>query len=164
MKIRHAVAAGLVAVAMSVPAQADVGPYFGVKGGFMDADAGGHDNALNGGGVFGYKFFDDERGSGALEAEGTLTLRDGDTDGGGDWDVSTIAVYFAYRTIGELYFKAKGGFADQNVGGTSAVADDTVFSFGLGGGWQVNRKSALEVEYTVFDDIDFISVGFITRF
>ena len=70
MKFRHAIAAGIVALAVAVPASADVGPYFGVKGGLMDADASGHDKALAAGGMFGYRFFDDYRGSGALEAEG----------------------------------------------------------------------------------------------
>jgi outer membrane immunogenic protein len=164
MNFRHVVTAGLVALAISAPVHADVGPYFGVKGGFMDIDAGGHDKALAAGGVFGYRFFDDARGSGALETEAVLTVKDGDIDGGGDWEAMTIALYFAYRSIGEVYFKGKAGFVDQDIDGTNAVGDDTTFSFGIGGGWQVDRKSALEVEYTAYDDLSFFSVGFITRF
>ncbi|HKQ31394.1 MAG TPA: outer membrane beta-barrel protein [Burkholderiales bacterium] len=164
MNIRHLFAIGLVAAATCMPAHAEVGPYFGAKGGFMDIDAGGHDKALAGGGVIGYRFFDDQRGSGALEAEATLTVKDGDIDGGGDWEATTIGFYFAYRSIGELYFKGKAGFVDQDIDGTGGASDDTTFSFGFGGGWQIDRKSALEVEYTSYDDLAFISVGFITRF
>jgi hypothetical protein len=164
MNFRHATAVGLVALALAAPAQADVGPYIGAKAGLMDADASGHDEALNIGGVFGYRFFDDNRGSGSLEGELTLSGKDGDTPGGGDWDVTTVAAYFAYRTPGEFYFKGKAGFADQNVGGTSAIDDETGLSFGVGGGWQIDRKASLEVEYTVYDDLKFISVGFNTRF
>lgn len=164
MNFRHAVAAMFVTLALSAPVHADTGPYFGAKGGLMDADASGHDKALAAGGVFGYRFFDDTRGSGALEAEGVLTLKDGDIDGGGDWEAMTVALYFAYRSIGEVYFKGKAGFVDQDVDGTNQVDDETTFSFGLGGGWQIDRKSALELEYTAYDDLSFVSLGFITRF
>ncbi len=164
MKIHHLALASFVALA-AVPAQATENtPYFGFKAGWMDADASGHDNALNIGGVFGYKFFQEPHGSGALEGEVTTTLKDGDMSGGGDWDVGTIAIYFAYRTAGEVFLKAKAGVADQNVGGTSALPDDTGLVFGFGVGWQATRKASLEFEYTIFDDINFVSIGYNTHF
>jgi len=164
MNLRYVSAAALLALAASMPVHAEPGPYFGAKGGFMDADAGGHDKALAAGGIIGYRFFDDNRGSGSLEVDLSTTLKDGDIDGGGDWDAMVLGAYFAYRSVGEVYFKGKVGFADQDVDGTGSVEDDTNVSFGIGGGWQINRKAALEVEYTVYDDLSFFSVGFITRF
>lgn len=165
MPIRHlALAAIVIAVMLASPAQADNGPYFGFKAGFMDADAGGHKDPFNLGGVFGYRFFEEGHGSGAIEAEGTITLKDGDMDRGGDWDISTLAIYFAYRTAGELYFKGKGGFAQQNIGGTGAVPDETGLSLGIGVGWKATRKAGLEIEFTLFDDVDFLSVGFYSNF
>ena len=164
MNLRHLSAAALVAITVTLPVHADPGPYFGFKGGFMDADADGHDRALAAGGVIGYRFFDDTRGSGSLEVDLSTTVQDGDIDGGGDWDAMVLGAYFAYRSVGEVYFKGKVGFADQDVDGSGAVKDDTAFSFGVGGGWQINRKAALEVEYTVYDDLSFFSVGYITRF
>jgi len=164
MKMQHLALAGLVALSLAAPARAELGPYFGAKAGFMDADAGGHDNPFNAGGVFGYRFFEESHGSGSVEAEGTLTLKDGDRDQGGDWDISTVAVYFAYRTAGEVYLKGKAGFLQQNIGGTPNVPDDTGFSAGFGVGWQATRKASIEAEFTLLDDVDFISIGFYTRF
>jgi hypothetical protein len=164
MKMHNLALAGLVALAMAAPAQAELGPYFGAKAGFVDADAGGHENPLNVGGVFGYRFFEEAHGSGAVEGEGMLTLKDGNIDGGGDWDFATVGVYFAYRTSSEVYLKGKAGFAQQNVGGTDNVHDDTGFSAGFGVGWQASRKAGVELEYTLFDDVDFLSIGFYSRF
>ncbi|HYM48235.1 MAG TPA: outer membrane beta-barrel protein [Burkholderiaceae bacterium] len=162
--MRHLSFVGLFALALAAPAQAENAPYFGFKAGFMDADAGGHDNPFNAGGVFGYRFFEDATGSGAVEGEGTITLKDGELQGGGDWDIATIGVYFAYRTAGEVYLKGKAGFAQQNIGGTGAVPDDTGLSFGFGVGWKPTRKAGVELEFTLFDDVDFLSIGFFTNF
>jgi hypothetical protein len=164
MKMRHLALLGLVALSLAAPAQADLGPYFGFKAGFMDADAGGHDNPLNIGGLFGYRFFEESHGSGSIEGEGTITVKDGDIDGGGDWDIATTAIYFAYRTGGEVYLKGKAGFAQQNVGGTRRVPDDTGFALGFGVGWQATRKAGVEIEFSIFDDVDFLSLGFYSRF
>jgi hypothetical protein len=165
MKMRHHLAfVALAAMTLAAPARAELGPYFGVKAGFMDADAGGHDNPLNAGGLFGYRFFEEPHGSGAIEGEATLSLKDGEKDAGGDWDIATTAIYFAYRTSGEVYLKGKAGFAQQNVGGSASVPDDTGLSFGFGVGWQATRKAGVEVEFTLFDDVDFLSIGFYSRF
>jgi hypothetical protein len=164
MKMHQLALAGLLTLAAAAPAHADLGPYFGAKAGFMDADAAGHDNPFNGGVLFGYRFFEESHGSGAVEAEGTLSMKDGELQGGGDWDISTVGVYFAYRTAGEAYLKGKLGFAQQNIGGTGAVSDDTAVSFGFGVGWQATRKAGVELEFTVLDDVDFTSIGFFTRF
>lgn len=164
MTLHNLALAGLVTLALATPAHAELGPYFGVKAGFMDADAHGLDDPFNAGGVFGYRFFEESHGSGAVEAEGTITLKDGDIQGGGDWDISTVAVYFAYRTAGDVYLKGKAGFLQQNVGGTAGVPDDTGLSFGFGVGWQATSKAGIEAEFTVLDDVDFISIGFYSRF
>ena len=165
MKMRHHLAfVALAAVTLAAPVRADLGPYFGVKAGYMDADAPGHKEALNLGGLFGYRFFEEPHGSGAIEGEATITVVDGDKNAGGDWDINTTAIYFAYRTAGEVYLKGKAGFLQQNIGGTSDVPDDTGLSFGFGVGWQATHKAGIEAEYTVLDDVDFISIGFYSRF
>lgn len=164
MNIRHLSAAGVIALFMAATAHADVGAYFGATAGLMNPDATGHDNAFNAGGVFGYRFFDALNGSGSIEAVATTTLKDGNTDGGGDWHLSTVGLYFAYRTTGEVYLKAKGGFAQQSIGGTGSVPEGTRLSFGFGGGWQATPKAAVELEYTLLRDVDFLSIGFNSRF
>ena len=65
-------------------------PYFGVKAGLMMPDASGLDDALNIGGVIGVPVTELRRdGSGiagtiSVEGELTVTLVEGDVDGGGD--------------------------------------------------------------------------------
>ena len=73
MRVRHLAFVGLVALSAAAPTQAaDNLAYFGFKAGLMNADAGGHDDPLNVGAVFGYQFFEESHGSGALEGEFTV--------------------------------------------------------------------------------------------
>src|SRR5438105_11945290 len=97
--------------------------YFRAMAGLMDPSAGGHDNTFNVGAGVGFRIFDEASGSGALEADVTTSLKKGEKDEGGEWNVDTVAVYFAYRSAGDVYFKAKGGFADQTVRNTDHIPD-----------------------------------------
>ncbi len=144
------------------------GPYLGAKLGIMDADVSGLDDATNVGLFAGYNF--GELGDGiswALEAEFTTTISDGDVDVlglNGDWDVDTQALYAVLRVGGDLYGKLRAGYLREDVSvsiaGVSIGGDDTGFSGGLGGGWQVNEQLAIEAEYTlVEEDLDFYSIG-----
>lgn len=168
MKMRHFLATTFVALlSVSVSTHAAENQlYFGGKAGLMDADAAGHKDPLNIGAVIGFTFDENPNGSISLEGELTTTIKDGDLQGGGDWDIGTIGVYAAYRTAGDAYLKAKAGFVDQNASGTSTdkVPDDTGASFGFGVGFRTSRKAGLEFEYTILDDVDFMSLGFYTRF
>lgn len=158
--------ATLLTMAVAAPAAAQKNPwYIGAKIGQMDIDAGGFDEATNFGFVLGYHLLADKHGSLSLEGEYTNSLKDGDIAGGGDWDVETLAAYAAYRTArapGDVFLKAKAGFADAEVSG---FADDSGFSFGAGVGWALSKKADIEFEYTVIeDDLNFLSVGFTTHF
>lgn len=162
--------AGCLAFSAAASAQ-DAPFYLGVKVGSMDADFSGFDRAVNVGLNIGYELLRDTRGALAIEGEYTTTASDGDISGGGEWDADTLAVYAAYRTAGDLYVKGKAGYLNQDVKGTGGGAsnitsgDESGFSYGIGAGWRLDRKSALEIEYTVAsDELKFISLGYIARF
>jgi hypothetical protein len=145
--------------------------YLGVKVGSMDADFSGFDRAVNIGVNVGYELMRDSRGALAVEGEYTTTASDGEISGGGEWDVDTLAAYAVYRTTGDLYVKGKAGYLNQDIKGTGAGAtritssDDSGFAYGIGAGWRLDRKSSLEVEYTAAsDELNFISLGYVTRF
>lgn len=137
----------------------------------MDADFSGFDKAFNVGAGVGYDLQSNATGTLSVEGEFLTTLSDGDIGGGGEWDADTIAVYGAYRTAGNGYLKAKAGFLDQDIKVEAGVArtpitgDESGFSFGIGAGWRMNGNAGLELEYTAgSDDLNIISLGYITRF
>ena len=141
--------------------------YFGVKAGLMLPDAAALDNVINIGGNIGYTFPQTHlpfNGSLAAEGEVTLSALQGDVAGGGDWDIQSIGGYGVFRSGDALYFKGKAGIAHQrvNIDGTPLVANsnDTALSVGVGAGMRV-RDSRVEVEYTVLDNINFVSVGYL---
>jgi hypothetical protein len=148
--------------------------YLGVKGGLMDNDAPGTDYALNLGAYGGYNLlgegarFPKNLGGGTLSAEGefTVTALKGDTSYYGDWNIMTLAGYAAYRfpLPNKFYLKGKAGVRWQDIDTGNQVGwngSDTGLSFGLGGGWQLN-KSNIEAEITVISsDITFVSLGYI---
>src|SRR5687768_7671536 len=167
MKILVSLLAALLLIGTTT-AKAQQNPlYFSGKVGIMDADISGFDNAMNIGVVAGYDLYVDQMmGTFSVEGEFTTTLSDGDITGGGDWDVDTLAVFGTYRSPGDLYFKGKLGYLDQDikrVGGTTTTipnADSSDFAYGVGGGWRLDRASSLELEYTVAsDELTFISIG-----
>lgn len=52
-----------------------------------------------------------------------------------DTEIDTFAVYYAVRTEGEMYFKYKLGYLNEAVSNSIVSADDTGFSYGIGGGF-----------------------------
>ena len=126
--------------------------YFGIKGGFMDANTSLTDSAINGGLDVGYrynKFL-------SFEGELTQTFIDGDSNGN-DWEVDTLSGFAAFRSNTKIKFKGKIGFSNIDYGGN----DDTELSMGIGVGfWALGGLA--EVEYTQLGDdpdLDFLSFG-----
>jgi len=140
-------------------------PYIGGKLGLMMPDASGVDDAVNLGILVGMTLNEVSAGSISVEGELTTTIVDGDT-GGGDWDVTTLAGYGVFRSSGPLYFKGKAGLvywdASIDAGPFGTYSDDDIdISFGVGGGFKISDKTALELEYTIIEsDLDFLSLGF----
>lgn len=165
--------AGLALLCLSGVATSQAAePYFGVKAGLMMPDPSGMDDALNIGGVIGVPVSELRRqgpgiaGTIAIEGELTVTLVEGDVDGGGDWDVWTLGGFGVYRSpaSNNLYFKGKAGIVhtdvDASVGRFSATDSDTELALGVGLGIKLGGRSNLEFELTLLDDIDFLSVGY----
>lgn len=143
--------------------------YLGAKAAWMDVDAPGFDEAVNIGALVGYDLVRETYGVLSIEGEITTTLSDGDRAGGGDWDADTLAVYGAFRTLGDVYGKLRAGFLDQDIkftgGGSFAGSDDSGFAWGLGGGFRLSPTSALELEYTDgSEDLSFLSLAYLLRF
>ena len=137
--------------------------YMGVKGGLMLTSISDLSSATNIGGVIGYHI---SGSSGlAIEAEFTFTAIAGDASFSSEWDVTTAAVYLAYRSAGDMYFKTKVGFLNEDVTisndffGVSGT--DSGASYGVGFGKKLGGSNSVEVELTIIEeDINFLSVGY----
>ncbi len=144
--------------------------YFGIKAGVMKADVDGFDTSNNFGLLLGFDVYRDVAGAFSIEGEYTRKLSKGNVSGGGDWKIETLAAYGAYRTAGDLYLKAKVGYLREDVsvsgvGNTSVSGTDSGVSYGAGVGYRFNRKTGLELEYTIIEgDISFLSLGYFTHF
>ncbi len=98
-------------------------------------------------------------GSAALELEFTNTVDNGDiTDPAGNpngvWANDSTSLFFAYRTPGTVYFKAKAGVtvADRYVSRPSHPRfhdQELDLIWGAGLGVHLGERANLEVEYTV---------------
>lgn len=146
----------------------------GAKAAVVQNGTTGFDDSANIGLLIGYEFarpigFD---GTASIEIEGTTSFSDGDIDPdsifgtGGDWDADTIALYFAYRTPGTVYFKGKLGVirseTTANVAGESVEDDDAALSWGVGLGLRLNEQFNAELEFTDDTgdtDLSLISLG-----
>lgn len=79
-------------------------------------------------------------------------------------DITSNALYLAFRTEGDTYFKARGGFlhekVERNYGWRNDSSDsDSGLSLGLGVGHRFNQLS-LELEYTLIEqDVSYLTVG-----
>ncbi len=169
MKIFFRISMVVMSVLFFLPSAkaADSSWYVGLKAGQMMVDLDGLDDATNGGVLVGYSF-----GDFAIEAEYTTTLSEGDVTilgVPGEWDINTFAVYGVYRSSGNIYFKGKVGFLNEDVSinvnafGTpiSAAGSDSSASLGVGVGWRIPDSNSLELEYTIVEeDIDFLSLGY----
>jgi len=151
----------------------------GVKGSKVQNSNNDFSDATNIGFLFGYEFARPVgfNGSASLEFEGTSTTSDGkigaDSDLGetGKWDVDTLAIYFAYRTPGTVYFKGKlGGVSSQvnnKVPSGNVSTDDASFAYGAGFGLRLGKRAKVELEYTGNsgdNDLGKISLGGILEF
>jgi hypothetical protein len=142
--------------------------YLGLKAGKMMVDPAEFEDATSSGLVFvGYKFSNNPGGSLAIEGEYTNSSSENITILGttGKWDIDTIAVYVAYRTGGDLYFKGKAGYLHEdvsaNIAGASISGSDSGLSLGIGAGLKIGKSNALELEYTIVEeDVSFLSLGF----
>lgn len=142
----------------------------------------GYDDAANVGLLFGYEFsrpigFD---GTSSIEFELSDSFDNGDVADdsifgvGGDWQSENIAVFFTYRTPGNVYFKAKIGALRSDVttsldGLPSVSEQDTSFSYGAGLGLKVGATGNFNVELEFVgtsgdNDLNMISVGGIYKF
>jgi len=139
---------------VSAPAYSKGTPwYLGIKGGFMDANTGIADSAINAGFDVGYR----NNRYLSTEAEYTRTFLDGETRNGNNWDVNTLSVFAALRSNTSVKVKGKIGLTNIDRGGN----DDTELSIGIGiGFWALGGLT--EIEYTQIDDnpeLDFFSFG-----
>ncbi len=137
--------------------------YVGPKLGWMDPDVSGLDAAFNMGALLGVEVVNNDIRYGA-ELEATGTVSDGDAPFGGDWDVTTYAIYGVFKYGATAYFKAKVGYLYEDVSvsiaGFSASGDDSGLSGGAGVGYRFNDLVSLEGEFTVIEqDIFFYSLG-----
>lgn len=187
-KNKRILAGTLTAFALSLSSAhtfaADEGTFFGqraegkwmigVKVAIAQNGESGFDDGTNVGILLGYEFarpvgFD---GKASIEFEGTTSTSDGDIEADsvfgttGEWDLDTLAVYFAYRTPGTVFFKAKLGgiYSEVNtkVGGVSTETDDASFSWGAGLGVRIHERFNAELEFiddTGDTDISLISLG-----
>jgi len=147
--------------------------YLGAVAGVVDYDAPGFDRAINAGVYGGYNLlgrdshWNADLKGGTLAAEGQVTLSvvKGDAGAAGDWDMTSVAVYAAYRHAFTDYFylKAKLGVANyENDTDLPSLYSDkqTALSAGIGAGFKVGPGN-IEVEVTTHEsDVLFVSGGF----
>jgi len=80
-----------------------------------------------------------------------------------DFEAHSRALYLAYRSAGDLYFKVRGGHLKRE-SNSDQLGDDHGASYGIGGGYRFGAL-ALEAEYTRIEkDIDFLSLGLNYKF
>jgi hypothetical protein len=161
MKLRYLI--GALIAPLCAQADFEPGPYYAVKAGIMRTSISGHDPAFNVGGVLGYHAGDAANGYVSIEGEITAALVNSDARGGGEWSADTLGVFGTYRSLGDTYLKTKAGFVVQNINGGD-VPDGSGLGFGFGVGFSTANNTALEVEYTILDDLGFLSLGFVSRF
>ncbi len=169
-----ALATGLGA---ATTAQAAGKIYVGAKLGLVDVDASGFDKGMNLGAYGGYNllgkdahFAADLRGGTlAVEGEVTLTVMKGDAGAYGDWDMTSVGAYAAYRhhLTSDFYLKGKLGLVrydiDTDFNAPASIVDsgiNTSLAAGIGAGWKVGPGS-IEAEITTYEsDVLFLSAGF----
>jgi len=146
--------------------------YVGAKAGVVQADAPGFDNAFNAGVYGGYNMLgkdshfaaDLNGGTLAVEGEVTLSVAKGDAPVG-EWDLTSVGAYAAYRHPLTDYFYLKGKLGlvrydlDTTVASTSS-GTETALAAGIGAGWKVGPGN-IEAEITTYEsDVLFVSAGF----
>lgn len=168
-----ALAAGLV---VTGAAHAEGKIYVGAKVGIVQADAAGFDDAFNAGVYGGYNLLgknshfaaDLKGGTLAVEGEVTLSAVKGDAPVG-EWDLTSIGAYAAYRhpLTDYFYLKGKLGLVRYDVDttvGTAISGTETALAAGIGAGWKVG-PGRIEAEVTTYEsDVLFVTAGFHMNF
>lgn len=154
------------AVERRTDAIAPVAFYFKVTSGLMMPDSGALDDLVNHGANRSYNLPKRNLPLHGTTAAGEVTLSalQGDVLGAGDWDLQTVGGYGVFRTGDAFYFKGKAGIARRRLNvelaGVQASDKDTDISLGVGLGMRI-KESRAQVEYTWFNDINFVSVGYL---
>ena len=165
--VTFALALSLTSISAAAPQSAkdaDGGNYFGVKAGILNINRDlPYNNGVSLGALFGHDFPGNDF-SVEVELTGTVSSADSNSEVFGELDVWTLGAYGAYRSSGDLYFKAKAGLLYEylNVQNRAiAIEGDAIgLSIGVGAGYRITNGASVELEYTVFEqDIDFASLG-----
>jgi hypothetical protein len=174
LALAAALAAGLTAAGA---AQAAGKIYVGAKLGMVDYDASGFDNAFGVGAYGGYNLlgqdghWNADLGGGTLAVEGEvlLTAIQGDTNFWGDWDLTSVGAYAAYRhaLTDAFYLKGKLGVVRYEIDTDFPVnvpgidtGTETALAAGIGAGWKIGPGN-LEVEIATYEgDVLLINAGF----
>lgn len=156
--------------------------YIGGKAGIVDADSGvpgiSFDPAIAVGVYGGFNLLgkdsqfaaDLNGGTLAVEGEALLTAVKGDAGLAGDWDITSVAAYAAYRhpLTNYFYLKGKAGVVHYKIdtdffSGTYGDTKDTLAA-GIGAGWKVGPGN-IEAEITTYgSDARMLSAGFHMNF
>lgn len=173
-----ALSAGLAAAGT---AQAAGKIYIGGKVGVVDADSGvsgvGFDPAVTVGVYGGFNILGKDSqfaanlndGTLAVEGEAMLTVLKGDAGLAGDWDVTSIGAFAAYRhpLTNYFYLKGKAGVVHYTIDTDfiPAAGDTTnTLAVGVGAGWKVGPGS-IEADLTAYgSDVRMLSAGFHMNF
>lgn len=146
------------------------GLYIGAKSGVLSVDADTADitwdDATPLGLLIGYQV-PVEGGDFALEFE--MNKADLDvtvSNQKGELDFQTIALYGAYRSEGNFFYKLKAGILKEEITGAESAMfnafseSDTGLSVGFGGGVRLANNITIEAEYTIIEaDVGYLSVG-----
>ncbi|MCG8672372.1 MAG: porin family protein [Pseudomonadales bacterium] len=147
------------------------GLYVGVKHGRFTVDIEDANDPTDSGFLLGYNFgnggaIEIERNSADIEVEYNTWYRNDVS-----LDLTTTALYYAFRSEGTAFFKFKAGVLKEDVsakgcGSCSSIKEsDTGLSAGIGGGFNIGPMAQFEAEYTILEtDVDFLSVGLNLRF
>ncbi len=183
MKTKTLAAAVLLTAGLAAAgaAQAAGKIYVGGKIGLLDVDPQdcpgcSFDPAFNVGAYGGYNMLGKDAhwdadlagGTLAVEGEATLTAIKGDSNILGDWDMTSIAAYAAYRhpMTDAFYLKGKLGVARYKIETDfgASLGTETDLAAGIGAGWSVGPGS-IEAEITTYEgDILFVTAGFHMNF
>lgn len=157
-------AAALIILALTLSGAARAEGYIGGAAGIMDADISG-DNPFNAGVRGGYEW----PNRWGVEGEITKSISDGKADlgvfGKFNYSLDTYAAYATYRTDGDVYFKGRLGFLDEEVDAGPVDGGDSGLSGGAGVGVKLRSNLEVQFEYTFIEkDVNFWSGSVIVRF
>ena len=178
MRVLFQISASIIlAVTPLITKAESTAPYFGAKIGTVDI--GSEFEEPKQAGVFvGYPI----NPNAAIEIEYTTSIEEASLKGLTDFDyeveIESIAIYAAFRSQGELYFKGRFGYIKNKytttisnleiLGETINTSDSDTedgLSFGFGLGYFIGQSSSLDFEYTQLDhDVEFMSLGFSHHF